>query len=97
MNMKICEKCKIGKSGFGNCWRLGSTTHKYKGGLDDRGWIPGRNRDSFFSPTRLDRLLSPTQPPIQWVTGALSPGVKRPALQADHSPQSGTEVKNMWS
>jgi hypothetical protein len=29
--------------------------------------------------------LGPTQPPIKWVYGALSPGVKRPGHEADHS------------
>jgi hypothetical protein len=35
-----------------------------------------------------------TQLPIQWVPGALSPGVKRPGREADDSPPSSTEVKN---
>jgi hypothetical protein len=34
-----------------------------------------------------------TQPPIQWVSGALSLGVKRPEREAYHSPPSSTEVK----
>jgi len=38
--------------------------------------------------------LRPTQPPIQWVSGALSLGVKRPGRETDHSPQSIAEVKN---
>jgi hypothetical protein len=37
--------------------------------------------------------LGPTQPPIQWVPGALSPGVKRPGREADHSPPASAEVK----
>jgi hypothetical protein len=37
--------------------------------------------------------LGPTQPPIQWVTGALSLRVKRPGCEADHTPQSTAEVK----
>jgi hypothetical protein len=41
--------------------------------------------------------LGPTQPPIQWVPGALSLGVKQPGRQADHSPPSSAEVKNAWS
>jgi len=41
--------------------------------------------------------LGPTQPPIQWVLGALSPVVKRPTREADHSPASSVEVKNAWS
>jgi hypothetical protein len=32
--------------------------------------------------------------PIQWVPGALFPGVKRPGLEADHSPPSSAEFKN---
>jgi hypothetical protein len=37
--------------------------------------------------------LGPTQPPIQWVPGAISLGVKRPGREADHSPPSSAEVK----
>jgi hypothetical protein len=41
--------------------------------------------------------LGPTQPPIQWVSGVLSLGVKRPGPEADHSPPSDAKVKNVWS
>jgi hypothetical protein len=41
--------------------------------------------------------LGPTQPPIQWIPGALSLGVKRPGREADHSRPSSVEVKNAWS
>jgi hypothetical protein len=34
---------------------------------------------------------------IQWVPGALSPGVKRPGREADHSSPFSVEVKNAWS
>jgi hypothetical protein len=37
--------------------------------------------------------LAPTQPPIQWVPGALSLAVKRPGREADHSPPSSAELK----
>jgi hypothetical protein len=37
--------------------------------------------------------LGPTQPPIQWVSGALSVGVKRQWREADHSSSSTAEVK----
>jgi hypothetical protein len=36
--------------------------------------------------------LGPTQPPIQWVQGALSPGIKWPGHEVDHSPTSSAEV-----
>jgi hypothetical protein len=32
--------------------------------------------------------------PVQWVLGALSPGIKRQKLKGDHSPPSSAEVKN---
>jgi hypothetical protein len=41
-------------------------------------------------------LSSPTQPPIQWIPGTLSPGVKRPGREADHSPPTIAEVQNTW-
>jgi hypothetical protein len=40
--------------------------------------------------------LGPNQPPIQWERGALSPGVKLPGHEADHSPSAGAELKKMW-
>jgi hypothetical protein len=39
--------------------------------------------------------LGPTQPPIQWVQGALSPEVKRQGREADHSPPTSAEVKKI--
>jgi hypothetical protein len=39
---------------------------------------------------------SPTQPPIQWVPGTLSPGAKRPRREADHSPSTSVEIQQMW-
>jgi hypothetical protein len=67
------------------------TTH----GLDRVGVrVPVRSR-IFSSPRRPDRLWGP-QPPIQWVLGALSSGVKRLEHEADHSPSSSAEVRKMW-
>jgi hypothetical protein len=40
--------------------------------------------------------LGPTQPPIQWVPGALSQEVKQPGHEADHTLPSSTKVNNMW-
>jgi hypothetical protein len=41
--------------------------------------------------------LGAYQPPIQWVPGVLSPGVKWPGCEADRSSPSTAEVKNVWS
>jgi hypothetical protein len=64
------------------------------------GWWRGRNS----SPSRVKNFLfskssrpalGSTQSPMQWVPGALSPRVKRPGREADHSPQARGEVKNV--
>jgi hypothetical protein len=35
-----------------------------------------------------------SQPPVQWILGALSPKVKRPGREADDAPPSSVDVKN---
>jgi hypothetical protein len=47
----------------------------------------------FLFTTASRTALGPTQPPIQWLTGSFSLGVKRPRREADHSPTSSAEVK----
>jgi hypothetical protein len=48
----------------------------------------------FLFSTASRPTLGPRQPHIQWVPGAVSPGVKRLGREADHSPPSSAEVKN---
>jgi hypothetical protein len=57
-----------------------------------RSSSPGRLKNFLFS-TSSRPVLGLTQPPIQWVTGALSPGVKRPGRESDYSPPTSVEVK----
>jgi hypothetical protein len=59
-------------------------------GLDDR-----KVKNFHFSMSSRP-AVGPTQPPIQWVSGALSPGIKLPGHEADHSPPTSTEVKKTW-
>jgi hypothetical protein len=47
------------------------------------GQSPGRFKNFHFSVSSTP-ALGPTQPPIQWVPGALFPGVKRSGFEADH-------------
>jgi hypothetical protein len=61
-------------------------------GLDDRGSILERGKILFSTASR--PALGPTQPPIEWVPGAISPGVKGPGRETDHSPPSSADVKN---
>jgi hypothetical protein len=56
-------------------------------GLDGRGSSPDRVKIFLFL-TMSIQALRPTQPPIQWVPGAISLGVKQPGHEADHSPPS---------
>jgi hypothetical protein len=64
-------------------------------GLDDRGsrfrFLAGLG--IFLFTTVFKTVLGPTQPPTQWVLGALSLGVKRRGREADHSLPSSAEVK----
>jgi hypothetical protein len=46
-----------------------------------------------FFATASRMALGHTQPPVQWVPGALCLGVKWLACEADHSPPSSAEVK----
>jgi hypothetical protein len=46
---------------------------------------------------RVQTGWGPTQPPVQWVPGAVPLGKKLPGREADNSPQSSVEVKNEWS
>jgi hypothetical protein len=50
----------------------------------------GRVKNFQFS-TSSRHALGSTEPPIQSVPGALSPGVKRPGREADHSPPASAE------
>jgi hypothetical protein len=66
-------------------------------GLDDRAigvQSPAGAKD-FSSSLSVQTGSGPTQPPVQWVPGVLSPGVKaRPGRDADHSPPSSAEIEN---
>jgi hypothetical protein len=76
-----------------SCPRVGIATGY---GLGDRGVgvrVPVGSR--IFS-TSSRPALGSTQPPIQWVPGALSLGIKRPGREADHSPPASAEVKKIW-
>jgi hypothetical protein len=64
---------------------------------DDRGFESWQGLGIFLFTTVSRPVLRTTQSPIQWVPGALSLGVKQPEREADHSPQSDVQVKNVWS
>jgi len=47
----------------------------------------------FLFTTASRMILGPTQPPIQWIPGALSLEVKQPRHEADHSPPPSAKAK----
>jgi hypothetical protein len=67
-------------------------------GLDDLGSIVRfpAGAENFSLHHRVRNGFGPIQPPIQWVPGVLSLGVKRPGREADHPSSSSGEVKNVW-
>jgi hypothetical protein len=67
----------------------------WAGRLRGRSSSPGRGKIILLS-TASRPVLGLTHPPIQWVLGALSPEVKRPGSDADHSHSTNAEVKNTW-
>jgi hypothetical protein len=68
------------------CWATGWMI----GALGFDSW---RGLGIFLFTTASRMALGPTQPPIQWVPGAPSLGVKRPGREADHSSPSSAEIK----
>jgi hypothetical protein len=60
-------------SGAGDA-QLVNTVSGY--GLDDRASIPGRGERIFPLVSVSRPALGPTQPPVQWEPGVLSPGLK---------------------
>jgi hypothetical protein len=57
------------------------------------GFDSRRGLGIFLVTTASRTALGPTQPPIQWVPGALSLAAKRQGREGDHSPPSSAEVR----
>jgi hypothetical protein len=66
-------------------------------GLNDWGFKSWQGLGIFPFTTASRLALGPTQPPIQWVPGVLSLGVKQQEHEADHSTPSSAKVKKVSS
>jgi hypothetical protein len=66
------------------------------------GWVAERlefkslQLKDFLLSTLSRQVLEPTQPPLEWVPGVLSVGLKRLGCEAHHSPPASAEVENTW-
>jgi hypothetical protein len=61
--------------------------------IEKSGFYFRQRQEILLYSTASRPALGPTHPPIQWVPGALSLGVKLPGREADHSSPS-SDVKN---
>jgi hypothetical protein len=52
---------------------------------------------TLYTPPHFDRFWRPERPDIQRVTGDLSPGVKVPEREADHSTSASIFIKNTYN
>jgi hypothetical protein len=62
-------------------------------GLDDRGFESRQRLGIFLFTTTSRPALRSTHPPLHWVPGALSLGLKRLGREADHSLPSSADIK----
>jgi hypothetical protein len=63
-------------------------------GMDSRGSSLEKENTFFPISTASMPVMSPTEPPIPQVPEALSRGIKRPGLEAEHSPSCSAGLKN---
>jgi hypothetical protein len=66
-------------------------------GLDDPGFDPRLRQDIFLFFETSRSNLGPTQPPNRYVSGTISPRVKRPGYEDNQPPPSIADVKNECS
>jgi hypothetical protein len=63
---------------------------------DERLDFESRKVNNFHFSISSGPTLRSVQPPIQWVLGALYPGVKRQGREADHSPPAITKIETTY-
>jgi hypothetical protein len=84
---------------FSFCYRFVSWVAQYSvwlraGRLGDRGSIPGRGERIFLLASVSRPALGSTWPPVQWVLGVLSPGLKCGRCVTLTTPSTSAEVEN---
>jgi hypothetical protein len=93
VNLKYCVIIKVGlQRGRGN---LACNLEVLRFGV--LGFDSRRGLGIFLFTTASRTSLGPTQPPIQWVPGVLSLGVKRPGVKLTTHLHLVPRSKNEWS
>jgi hypothetical protein len=87
LSWSIQPKCTVRMASY-SFWR--QQAQGISSGQSDRSYA---GLGIFLFTTVSRQALGPTHPPIQWVLGALSMGVKRPGREANNSSPSSAEVK----
>jgi hypothetical protein len=65
--------------------------------LDDLRLESWQRQEIFLFSKTSGHAQGPIQPPIQWMQGILSPGLKQSGHEADHLPPFSAVFKNKWS
>jgi hypothetical protein len=90
--MKLFQSWRLESSGEFWCFVSVNVVTRLWAGCS---WFDTWQELGVFLFTTVSRLaLGPTQPPIKWVLGILSLGVKWLLCEADHTLPSSTEVMN---
>jgi hypothetical protein len=84
----------LSSTGFEPGWRSRYSDWLRDGRAKDQSSSLDRVKNFLFS-TSSRPALGSNQPLIQWVQGSLSPGVKWPGREADHSPPASAEAKKI--
>jgi hypothetical protein len=58
--------------------------------------LAGAMIEIFLFATTSKPALGHTQPPIQWIPGTLTLGIKQSVCEADYSPPFTAKIKNEW-
>jgi hypothetical protein len=94
--LKIQSPCGVSRVSTSFHWsRVSSAVWRWAMGWMIRGSIPGEAGNFSLHHRIQNGSAPPPQPPIQFVPGVLSRGVKRPVREADHSPPSSVRGKRM--
>jgi hypothetical protein len=96
--LKNCMIQEVSVSSWSLTWSWGSSVGivtRLRAGRLRNFSFPSRGKRASFAPKAPRPNLQPTWPPIQWVLGFLSLGVKWSAHEADSSFLCSTEIENV--